>query len=421
MMRFLRRQAMSKNRRTAFARRFSDARSKITYRVDNLFDLIDAKESDLGPGPYRGIIIEASRKGTGRIFAYIRLVDTNDYQIPTACSTNSNKKSKIYKIMHVPATSKFLDDSTGDFDENEYIQREVEVTFGAGSPNQDGKSREATFSLLPKVTAKIITKNAQFCYVKDDGTTTGKLSAKGYRNTLGTVVLVAGKKVKDAETDRSIAADLPPYTGKPFIKYPIRLAGKRTMFGTSPYGVRISPHPDRDYPVFHNGLDIAANDPAEGETPDQILAAADGTVTWAQLAKGYGNFIIIKHGKTGYETRYAHLHTISVAKEQKVTQGQVIGIAGNTGSSTAGHLHYEMKFKNKFINPLDHPALTMLAEHKNDIEASFTRKEKTNLAKVKAWCDVHYEADIPDRPADWKENKACKRIGYGVATTDPGL
>jgi len=176
---------MSKNRRTAFARRFSDARSKITSRTESLFDLIDAKESDLGPGPYRGVIIEASRKPTGRIDAWIRLVDTNDYQIPTACSTKSSNKSKIYKICHIAATSKFLDNNTGDFDENEYVQREVEVTFANGSPNQSGKSREAQFSLLPAVTSEVITKNAQFCYVKDDGTTTGKLSDRGYKNTLG--------------------------------------------------------------------------------------------------------------------------------------------------------------------------------------------------------------------------------------------
>jgi hypothetical protein len=174
---------MAKNRRTAFARRFSDAKSKLTYRDDNLFDLIDSKESDLGPGPYRGIIIEIHRRTTGRLFAWIRLLDTNEFQIPTACRAKNAKQSRLYKSMHCYASSKTLDNNASNFNEDEWIQREVEVTFAGGSPTQDGKMREAQFSFPP--TSAVITKDAQFCYYKDDGSTTGKLSDKGYNSALG--------------------------------------------------------------------------------------------------------------------------------------------------------------------------------------------------------------------------------------------
>jgi len=67
--------------------------------------------------------------------------------------------------------------------------------------------------------------------------------------------------------------------------------------------------------------------------------------------RGYGNTLIIDHGYS-YKTVYAHLHTFEVRKGQKVKRGQVIGTVGNTGKSTAPHLHYEVRKNNRAVNPI---------------------------------------------------------------------
>jgi hypothetical protein len=176
---------MAKNRRSAFARLFADPKSKLESRWESLFDLIDDAESDLQDLVFQGIIIEAQIKPTGRIKAYVRILKTNEYQIPPACDAKSPAQSKLFKSMHVVALSKFTNNNVTNFDENEYIQRKVEVTFEGGPPQQGGRMREATFIMLPKVRSILLNKNAQFCYAKDDGTTTGTLKDNKYNSTLG--------------------------------------------------------------------------------------------------------------------------------------------------------------------------------------------------------------------------------------------
>jgi hypothetical protein len=106
---------------------------------------------------------------------------------------------------------------------------------------------------------------------------------------------------------------------------------------TSPFGFRI--HPIRHVKSWHQGIDIAQ----AGSVP--IRAAANGVVTRNQALGTYGNVVMIVHkldGKT-YETNYAHLRSGSkMIVGQRVNQGDVIGYMGNTGSSTAQHLHFEI-------------------------------------------------------------------------------
>ncbi len=102
---------------------------------------------------------------------------------------------------------------------------------------------------------------------------------------------------------------------------------------TSPPGMRI--HPILRYRKFHAGWDLAA------PTGTPVYAAASGIVTSAGWGGGYGNLIIIQHGKL--QTRYAHLSRILVRANQSVAQGQTIGRVGSTGLSTGPHLHYEKR------------------------------------------------------------------------------
>jgi murein DD-endopeptidase MepM/ murein hydrolase activator NlpD len=97
---------------------------------------------------------------------------------------------------------------------------------------------------------------------------------------------------------------------------------------------------------FHEGIDFTA---AVG-TP--IFATGDGVVELAEYnIGGYGNEIMINHGFT-YETRYAHLSRIKVKVGQHVKRGEIIGLMGNTGKSTAPHLHYEVHKAGVPMNPI---------------------------------------------------------------------
>lgn len=97
---------------------------------------------------------------------------------------------------------------------------------------------------------------------------------------------------------------------------------------------------------FHNGIDLAADYAA------LVYATADGTVTFAGRASGYGQTVTIRH-RYGFLTRYAHLTQIYCRTGQHVSKGCVIGFVGSTGRSTGNHLHYEIVKNTKRINPLN--------------------------------------------------------------------
>ena len=98
---------------------------------------------------------------------------------------------------------------------------------------------------------------------------------------------------------------------------------------------------------FHSGIDFAA------PVGTKIYCTGDGVVEQVVLGNnGYGNYIVIDHGY-GYKTRYAHLKKALVKKGQKVSRGENIALMGNTGKSTAPHLHYEVIKNEKPINPVD--------------------------------------------------------------------
>ena len=98
---------------------------------------------------------------------------------------------------------------------------------------------------------------------------------------------------------------------------------------------------------FHQGQDITV----KSGTP--VLSPADGVVKRAYYAGGFGNHIKLEHG-SGYTTLFAHLSKINVKHGQIVKRGEIIGYTGNTGRSTAPHLHYEIHHNGKPQNPLDY-------------------------------------------------------------------
>ncbi|NIT36702.1 MAG: peptidoglycan DD-metalloendopeptidase family protein [candidate division Zixibacteria bacterium] len=96
---------------------------------------------------------------------------------------------------------------------------------------------------------------------------------------------------------------------------------------------------------FHNGVDIAC---PEG-TP--VSSTAPGVVTFAGEDPVYGRLVIIQHGLTGYSTFYGHNRELKVRAGRKVGRGDIVAAAGNTGRSSAPHLHYEVRLHGVPVNP----------------------------------------------------------------------
>ncbi len=123
------------------------------------------------------------------------------------------------------------------------------------------------------------------------------------------------------------------------------VANKDLKRMTSGYGYRI--HPIYKTRKMHYGMDYSA------KVGTEIYATGDGVISKVKRSKrGYGNYVKINHG-FGYETLYAHMSKYIVKKGQKVKRGEVIGYVGNSGISTAPHLHYEVRKDNKKINPVN--------------------------------------------------------------------
>jgi murein DD-endopeptidase MepM/ murein hydrolase activator NlpD len=109
------------------------------------------------------------------------------------------------------------------------------------------------------------------------------------------------------------------------------------------FGKRIDPFTGQ--PDFHPGIDIS--------TPQgmKVQAPADGVVIFCGTKGAYGNAVIIDHGY-GVMTQYGHLESFVAKPGQRVNRGDVIGLVGSTGRSTAPHLHYEVWVHEQAQNPI---------------------------------------------------------------------
>lgn len=119
---------------------------------------------------------------------------------------------------------------------------------------------------------------------------------------------------------------------------------QKAMSVVSGFGYRI--HPVYKVRKFHAGMDFPAR------IGTAIQASGDGVIAEAGWHQGYGNCVKISHGY-GYETLYGHMNRIVVRQGEKIKKGQKIGEVGDTGLSTAPHLHYEVHYKGSPVNPVN--------------------------------------------------------------------
>jgi len=127
-------------------------------------------------------------------------------------------------------------------------------------------------------------------------------------------------------------------------RWPLPLT-KDNLVVTCKFGMRT--HPITGVYKLHTGIDLRAY------TGTKVYAAKAGTVITSAKSTAYGNYIVINHGG-GEATLYAHLNKRQVSVGDKVTAGQQIGLSGNTGYSTAPHLHFEIIVDGEYTNPLTH-------------------------------------------------------------------
>lgn len=112
---------------------------------------------------------------------------------------------------------------------------------------------------------------------------------------------------------------------------------------TSRFGWRTDPFLKK--PALHGGIDI------KGKIGDKVEATAAGKVVFTGYDRGgYGHYVKISHDNN-YESIFGHLSKITVKKGDTVKRRQVIGLLGNSGRSTGPHLHYELRYKGRHINP----------------------------------------------------------------------
>jgi murein DD-endopeptidase MepM/ murein hydrolase activator NlpD len=112
---------------------------------------------------------------------------------------------------------------------------------------------------------------------------------------------------------------------------------------SSYFGRRTDPFTGKQ--ANHRGVDFA------GKSGAEIVAVADGVVTWSSLRYGYGEMVEINHGN-GYSTRYAHNSENLVAIGDEVRKGQTVALMGETGRATGPNLHFEVLLRGQRINPV---------------------------------------------------------------------
>lgn len=115
-------------------------------------------------------------------------------------------------------------------------------------------------------------------------------------------------------------------------------------FMSSYFGRRTDPFTGKQ--AVHKGVDFA------GKAGTEVVAVADGIVTWSAKRYGYGQMVEINHGN-GYSTRYAHNSKNLVKVGDEVKKGQAVALMGDTGRATGPNLHFEVLHDGHQVNPVD--------------------------------------------------------------------
>jgi murein DD-endopeptidase MepM/ murein hydrolase activator NlpD len=129
----------------------------------------------------------------------------------------------------------------------------------------------------------------------------------------------------------------------------------------------------------HNGIDL------DLEVWDPVVASFDGMVRISLFHPGYGRVVIIRH-YNGLETLYAHLHRLKVKAGEIVEAGQIVGLGGSSGHSSGSHLHFEVRYKGKPLNPKH---LISFKNNKLVSDSLLLTKQKWNYSVLPLGIEFH--------------------------------
>ena len=146
-----------------------------------------------------------------------------------------------------------------------------------------------------------------------------------------------GEQEKNARKKTPAPETVPAATDRNRFPWPVN-GTVLTRFGTQR-------HPQFGTTVFRRGIDIAAR------TGDEVRVVHDGQVVYADWYKGYGRLVIVDHGE-GLYTLYGNLSQLDVGGGDRVTRGQVVGLAGDTGSLKGAKLYFEIRRNGEAEDPL---------------------------------------------------------------------
>lgn len=193
---------------------------------------------------------------------------------------------------------------------------------------------------------------------------------------LGDIEILIGLKAPETKTDIRARLDTASQTAREKTLmleqipsgYPVKNRGI-----TSSFGWRV--HPVTGERAFHDGTDLRAS---RGEL---VRATADGVVEWAAFHKrsGLGNLVILRHNY-GFRTYYGHMQKVLVKPGDYIEKGTVIGRVGSTGLSSGPHLHYEVHYIYRKLNPK--PFLAWSLEHYDALFEQEDRVKWDSLAKA---------------------------------------
>ena len=240
-----------------------------------------------------------------------------------------------------------------------------------------------------------VTRNDRFSVVVEQVYREGELLRTG--DVLAAVFTAKGKPFTAFRFEHDGKAEYYNEDGRPlkksFIRMPIQYARLSSTFGTRR-------HPVRGTMRMHKGVDYAAR------TGTPIMAAGDARVAFKGWKGGYGNTVILDHGR-GHTTLYAHMSGFgNIRQGQRVSQGTVIGRVGSTGLSTGPHLHYEFRVNGVHRNPLKH-TMPEPEPLKGTALAAFRATTGPALARIRTVEEIIY-AQAP--AGDGEDHLAATRV-----------
>lgn len=160
--------------------------------------------------------------------------------------------------------------------------------------------------------------------------------------TLGAPVIICLLMAFSSREKLGLVAPVEFHSVDVQISLGLPIDGQYDFVQATGYGERM--HPVLHVMRLHSGIDFVAK---EGVP---VVAAGDGVVVKAWLAKNWGNIIVVQHDGT-YSTSYSHLKSMNVKAGDKVQKGQVIGLVGHTGLASQDHLHFELLENGKAVDP----------------------------------------------------------------------